>query len=44
MIGRMLLRNLLDLSVRQVLGLPQAHHLLRHVDLREHVFTDLESA
>jgi probable phosphoglycerate mutase len=42
MIGRMLLRNLLDLSVSEVLGQPQPHHLVRHVDLREHLFTDLE--
>lgn len=42
MIGRVLLRNLLDLSVSEVLGQPQPHHLVRHVDLREHLFTDLE--
>jgi broad specificity phosphatase PhoE len=42
MIGRMLLKNLLDLSVEDVLGRPQPHHLVRHVDLREHQFADLE--
>lgn len=42
MIGRMLLRNLLDLSVSEVLGQPQPHHLVRHVDLRKRRFTDLE--
>ncbi len=42
MIGRMVLRNLLDLPVDEALGLPQPHHLVRHVDLREHQLTPLD--
>jgi probable phosphoglycerate mutase len=42
MIGRMLLRNLLDLSVEDVLGQSQPHHLVRHVDLRTLQFAALD--
>jgi broad specificity phosphatase PhoE len=41
-IGRMSLRNLLDLPVYEALGLPQPHCLVRHVYLRGRIFTDLE--
>jgi broad specificity phosphatase PhoE len=41
-IGRMLLRNLLDLPVYEALGQPQPHCLVRHVYLRGRIFTDLE--
>jgi len=41
MIGRLLLRNLLDLAVDQVLGRPQPHGLVRHVDLRSQKFADV---